>query len=48
MSISKRAASPTRSVTTSVADSKDKEVYPKVKEPDLFYGDRKKFKTYYT
>src|SRR5450755_3048902 len=27
-------------------DTGDKDVYPKVHVPDLFYGDRKKFKAY--
>jgi hypothetical protein len=32
-----------------VGDKKDdKEAYLKVQIPDLFYGDRKKFKVYYT
>jgi hypothetical protein len=28
-------------------DTGEKDVYPKVHTPDLFYGDRKKFKAYY-
>src|SRR5450755_4714433 len=27
-------------------DTDDKEIYPKIHIPDLFYGDRKKFKAY--
>jgi hypothetical protein len=27
-------------------DTGEKDVYPKVHQPDLFYGDRKKFKAY--
>jgi hypothetical protein len=44
-----RAPSPTGSVvTTTEAPVPTKEAYPKVAEPDLFYGDRKKFKAYCT
>jgi hypothetical protein len=43
----KRAASPTGSIVISVTEDK-KNTYPKVAVPDLFYEDRKKFKTYYT
>ena len=42
-----RASSPTGSIDTTVTTTV-KEVYPKVAEPDLFYGDRKKFKAYCT
>src|SRR5450755_2305857 len=35
------------SITESIkGDSDDKEIYPKIHMPDLFYGDRKKFKVY--
>src|SRR5450755_1345748 len=35
------------STTESIkGDSDDKEIYPKIHMPDLFYGDRKKFKAY--
>jgi hypothetical protein len=43
-----RATSPTGSIDTTVTTSNLKEAYPKVAEPDLFYGDRKKFKAYCT
>jgi hypothetical protein len=44
-----RALSPTGSVvTTTDTPAATKEAYPKVAEPDLFYGDRKKFKAYCT
>jgi hypothetical protein len=44
-----RTPNPIGSVTSTVVDKKDdKEAYPKVQIPDLFYGDRKKFKAYYT
>jgi Retrotransposon gag protein len=49
-----RAPSPTPSTTSAATpstvnkESKDKEAYPKVQVPDLFYGDRKKFKAYCT
>jgi hypothetical protein len=47
MALSKRAVSPIGSVISSVAGNK-KNTYPKIAIPDLFYGNRKKFKTYYT
>jgi hypothetical protein len=47
MASGKRAASPTGSAIGSVAGDK-KDTYPKVAVPDLFYGDRKKFKAYCT
>jgi Retrotransposon gag protein len=47
MASGKRAVSPTGSVVGSVAGDK-KDTYPKVAVPDLFYGDRKKFKAYCT
>ena len=49
-----RAPSPTPSTTSAATpstvnkESKDKEAYPRVQVPDLFYGDRKKFKAYCT
>jgi hypothetical protein len=43
----KRAISPTGNVVNSVAGDK-KNTYSKIAVPDLFYGDRKKFKAYYT
>jgi hypothetical protein len=43
----KRAVSPTGSVINSVAGNK-KDIYSKIAAPDLFYGDRKKFKAYCT
>jgi hypothetical protein len=47
MASSKRAVSPTGSIVTFVTGNK-KDIYPKIAVPDLFYGDRKKFKAYYT
>jgi len=47
MILGKRAVSPTESIINSVTENK-KDIYPKVAVPDLFYGDRKKFKIYYT
>jgi hypothetical protein len=47
MALSKRAVSPTGNIISSVAGDK-KNTYPKIAVPDLFYGDRKKFKAYYT
>jgi hypothetical protein len=47
MVLDKRAASPTENVVSSVTGKK-KDIYPKIAVPNLFYGDRKKFKTYYT
>jgi hypothetical protein len=47
MILGKRAVSPTESVIGSVAGDK-KNIYPKIAIPDLFYGNRKKFKAYYT
>jgi len=44
-----RDTSPTGSMVTSTTEAGvTKEAYPKVAEPDLFYGDRKKFKAYCT
>jgi membrane-anchored protein YejM (alkaline phosphatase superfamily) len=43
-----RAANPTENTTVLITGKRDKEVYPKLKKSDLFYGDRKKFKIYYT
>jgi hypothetical protein len=48
MSAGKRPVSLTESVVISVAGNKKKKVYLKLKKPDLFYGNRKKFKAYYT
>jgi hypothetical protein len=48
MASDKRAASPSENVTALITDAKDKDTYLKVTVPDLFYGDRKKFKAYYT
>jgi hypothetical protein len=43
-----RAPSPTGSIISLMVDRKDdKDPYPKIQVPDLFYGDRKKFKAYY-
>src|SRR5450755_251177 len=37
----------TGSITESIkSDTDDKEIYPKIHMPDLFYRDRKKFKVY--
>jgi hypothetical protein len=47
MASGKRAVSPTGSVIDSVAGDK-KDTYLKIAVSDLFYGDRKKFKAYYT
>jgi hypothetical protein len=47
MALGKRAVSPTGNVINSVTGDK-KNIYLKIAVPDLFYGDRKKFKTYYT
>jgi len=47
MALGKRAVSPTGSVISSVAGNK-KDIYFKIAISDLFYGDRKKFKVYYT
>jgi hypothetical protein len=47
MILGKRAANPTGNVISSVAGDK-KNTYLKIAIPDLFYGDRKKFKAYYT
>jgi hypothetical protein len=47
MVLGKRAASPIKSVSVLVAENK-KNTYPKITIPNLFYGDRKKFKAYYT
>jgi hypothetical protein len=47
MILGKRAVSPIGSVVSSVTGDK-KDTYFKVAAPDLFYGDRKKFKVYYT
>jgi hypothetical protein len=47
MVLGKRAASPTGSIVSFIAGDK-KNTYPKIAVPDLFYGDRKKFKAYYT
>jgi hypothetical protein len=43
----KRAVSPIRSVVIFVAKDK-KDIYSKIAVPDLFYGNRKKFKAYCT
>ena len=49
-----RDPSPTGSVISAAVagkadkDKEDKDVHPKVQTPDLFYGDRKKFKAYCT
>jgi hypothetical protein len=48
MVLGKRPLSLIESVITLVTDDKDKEIYPKFKELDLFYGNRKKFKAYCT
>jgi hypothetical protein len=44
----KRAPNPTGNTTTTVIMSpvQAKDTYPKVKVPDTFTGDRKKFKAY--
>jgi hypothetical protein len=47
MILDQRAVSPIGNVVNSVAGNK-KNIYSKVAVPDLFYGDRKKFKIYYT
>jgi len=47
MALDKRAASPIGNVISSVTGDK-KDTYLKMAIPDLFYGDRKKFKTYCT
>jgi hypothetical protein len=47
MTSDKRAVSPTGNVIGFVAGDK-KDTYFKIAVPDLFYGDRKKFKAYYT
>jgi hypothetical protein len=46
----KRAFSPTGSITVAiiVSSAQAKNTYPKVKAPDTFSGDRKKFKAYET
>jgi hypothetical protein len=43
-----RAVSPTGSITviTAVFTVQAKDIYPRVKIPDTFSGDRKKFKVY--
>jgi hypothetical protein len=42
-----RVPSPTGNITTAVIFTvQTKDTYPKVKIPDIFSGDRKKFKTY--
>jgi hypothetical protein len=38
----------TTTVATVTYKKDDKDSYPKVQISDLFYGDRKKFKVYYT
>src|ERR1700722_11266845 len=43
-----RDPSPTGSIVTTATEAPLKEEAPKVAEPDLFYGDRKKFKAYCT
>jgi hypothetical protein len=53
MSISKdkeRALNPTGSIiiTTVISLIQAKNIYPKIKVPDIFIGDRKKFKAYET
>jgi hypothetical protein len=47
MVLGKRAASPTGNVISFVTGNK-KDTYPKITISNLFYGDRKKFKAYYT
>jgi hypothetical protein len=47
MTSGKRAASLFGSVAVLITDVKNKDTYLKITVPDLFYGDRKKFKAYY-
>jgi hypothetical protein len=47
MTLGKRAASLIKNIVNSVAGDK-KDTYSKIAIPDLFYGNRKKFKVYYT
>jgi hypothetical protein len=48
MILGKRAVSLTGSIAIFIAGYKNKDIYSKIVVPDLFYGDRKKFKAYYT
>jgi hypothetical protein len=44
----KRAANLTGNIAVFVTKTEKKDTYSKVAELDLFYGDKRKFKVYYT